>query len=65
MFQEAIRQSLNGLNGVVNFSDDILVHGKTKQEHDENLKQVLQRLTEKNLTLNPNKCQFRMRSIEF
>ena len=65
MFQEAIRQSLNGLNGVVNFSDDILVHGKTKQEHDENLKQVLQRLKEKNLTLNPNKCQFRMRSIEF
>ena len=65
IFQESIRQALNGLNGVINFSDDILVYGRNKADHDSNLKNVFQRLREKNLTLNANKCKFRQDSIEF
>ncbi|GAB1602673.1 hypothetical protein Ahia01_000547000, partial [Argonauta hians] len=65
VFQEAIRQALNGLPGVVNVSDDILVFGKDQQSHETSLRGVLQRLREKNLTLNRDKCQYMKPSIEF
>ena len=58
LFQNAIYQSLHGLDGVMNISDDVLVYGNCKTSHDENLKAVLTRLEEKGLTLNYNKCEF-------
>ena len=58
IFQNAIYQSLHGLSGVMNISDDILVYSNCKTSHDENLKAVLTRLEEKGLTLNYNKCEF-------
>ena len=42
IFQIAIYQSLHGLSGVINVSDDILVYGNCKTSHDENLKAVPQ-----------------------
>ena len=51
--------------GVQNIADDLIVHGKNNEEHDKNLHRVLQRLQEKNLTLNPKKCQFRMDKVVF
>lgn len=39
--------------------DDILVWGRTIEEHDERLEQVLQRAKQGNLRLNPDKCQIR------
>ena len=36
--------------------DDILVYGKTKEEHDKNLGRVLQVLKLHNVTLNKEKC---------
>ena len=41
------------------------MHCKNNEEHDKNLHRVLQRLQEKNLTLNPQKCQFRMDKVVF
>ena len=62
IFQNAIYQSLQGLSGVMNISDDILVYVHScncKTSHDENLKAVLTRLEDqKGLTLNYNKCEF-------
>ena len=34
MFQNAIRNALQGLQGVLNVSDDILVYGRTDKEHE-------------------------------
>ncbi|GFN94667.1 Pol polyprotein [Plakobranchus ocellatus] len=65
IFQEVIRQTLNGLSGVINVSDDILVYGKSKEVHSQNLRKVLERLRSKNLTLNKKKCEFMKPSIEF
>ena len=65
IFQNAIYQSLHGLSGVINISDDILVYGNCKTSHDENLKAVLTRLEEKGLTLNYNKCEFNTDKISF
>ena len=52
IFDDVIRQTVSGIPGVVNRSDDIFVTGKTKDEHDSNLEKVLKRLMSKNLTLN-------------
>ena len=43
----------------------MIVHDKNNEEHDRNLQRVLQRLEEKNLTLNPQRCQFRMDKVVF
>ena len=59
-YQQLVRQVVSNINGFQNIADDLIVHGKNNEEHDRNLHRVLQRLEEKNLTLNPQKCQFRM-----
>ena len=65
LYQHIIQQILQGCDGVYNISDDIIVHGRNVQEHDERLKRVMERLREKGLTLNAKKCQFRTSKIEF
>ena len=45
--------------------DDVLVHGKTKQEHDNNLQPVLQRLQKAGITLNIDKCAFAQGRVNF
>lgn len=56
---------LEGLEGARNISDDIIVFAKTKEEHDRRLKNVFQRLREKNITLNKSKCEFNKTFVEF
>lgn len=65
MYQRIIFQTLQGCTGVRNIFDDIVVHGATKEDHDRNLEGLLQRLSEKGLTLNFNKCQFNLSEIDF
>lgn len=65
IYQHIIGQVLQGIPGVHNISDDIIVSGETIQQHDERLHQVMQRLQEKQLTVNRTKCQFRMSQLEF
>ena len=50
---------------VRSFLDDLVVHGKTQQEHDERLESLLQVLEVKGLTLNLEKCQFSKARILF
>jgi len=40
------------------YQDDIIVIGRTLEEHKRNLREVFRRLKEANLRLNPEKCQF-------
>lgn len=48
---------LIGLDCVVYTMDNILVHGKAQEEHDETLRKVLQWLQETWVTLNAEKSQ--------
>ncbi|PFX13288.1 Retrovirus-related Pol polyprotein [Stylophora pistillata] len=64
-YQHIITQSMAGLQGVSNIADDLIVHGRDTEEHDKNLHSVLQRLSEKQLTLNAEKCTFRMTKVVF
>ena len=65
IFQNAIRETLGGISGVLNVSDDILVYGKSPEQHDKNLQQVLLRLREKGLTLNKKKCVFGRDNLKY
>ena len=52
MFKETMKKVLQGLNMVVCYIDDILVTGKTDEEHLMNLEKVFARLQEHGLRHN-------------
>ena len=60
IYQHAIQQALQGCEGMCNISDDIILHGKDDQQHDERLEKLLERLQQKGLSLNGEKCKFKM-----
>ena len=64
-YQHIIQQVLLGCEGAANISDNIIVHGKTKDEHDRRLEQVVKRLEERGLTVNPAKCEFNLDRRKF
>ena len=64
-YQKIVTDVLYGCEGVANLADDLIVHGCGMKEHDRNLHAVLTRLKEKGLTLNGNKCQFRLPKLTF
>src|SRR5436190_1279226 len=45
--------------------DDIIVFGSSKEEHDQNLKQVLATLKDAGVTLNREKCSFGKKELKF
>lgn len=44
---------LKGLTGVIDYIDDLLVHGSTEKEHDENYENVMARLTSLGIQISP------------
>lgn len=65
IFQKTIEEVLEGCKGVIIYLDDLLIFGKTKEEHDINLGKVLERLREHNVKLNKEKCQFGQPKVKF
>lgn len=43
-YQHIIRQDIVDVDGVVNIADDLVVHGRTVAEYDQNLQKLLARL---------------------
>src|ERR1044072_7071221 len=50
---------------VVVFIDEILIYSKSKEEHEEHLRLVLDVLREKQLSANGSKCEFWMKEVKF
>ena len=50
---------------VIVYLDDILVYSKNKEEHEQYLRQVLQRLKDNQLYARLSKCMFFTKSIEY
>ena len=66
-FQRMMDNALRGLVGKYCFVylDDIVVFGKTLQEHNDNLRLLLQRLRETGLKLQPDKCEYLRPELEY
>jgi transposase InsO family protein len=64
-FHKRLYEELGDIEGVETDIDDILVWGKTKEEHDERLDKVLERCEKINLTLNPEKCEIGIKRVTY
>lgn len=64
-FQKKMSQILEGHEGVVCQTDDILVYGSDTAEHNRRVNSVLQKLSDSGVTLNGDKCQFAKKEIKF
>ena len=66
LFQETLqRKVLGDCEGCVNYLDDVLIFGLTKEEHDKNLAEVRSRLASHNVRLNDSKCVFGSQEVKF
>ena len=64
-YQKIISDVIQGCDSVANIADDLIVYGSDLEEHERNLHAVLQRLKRSGLTLNGDKCQFRLPKLTF
>lgn len=66
-FERLMEQVLLGLNGktCLVYLDDIIVLGRSFEDHLENLKGVLKRLRDAGLKLGPKKCTFFVKSVKY
>jgi transposase InsO family protein len=65
IFQRKMQEILGHTDGVAHFQDDIIIAGKTVQEHDRRLDEVLQKLKEAGVKLNKDKCMIRRDTVEY
>ena len=65
LYQHIIQQVVAGCEGTHNIHDDIIVHGRSVEERDARLRKTLEHLREEGLTLNKEKCVFRMSELTF
>ena len=65
IWQRAIDQVLQGIPGTQCILDDMIITGRTDEEHLQNLKMVLQRLQDAGLKANREKCEFFKDRVQF
>lgn len=65
IFQRTMEHLLRDEERVICYSDDILIHSKSKEQHEEDLQKVTDTLKKANLKLNESKCELRKSEIEF
>ncbi|XP_041362099.1 uncharacterized protein K02A2.6-like [Gigantopelta aegis] len=65
VFQQNMDQIIEQCPGTVSISDDIAVVGKDNEEHDKNLRHLMQKAREHGLVFNPGKCEIRTKIIKF
>ena len=65
IFQRMMSRLLEGIPDVFCHMDDVLIYGKDKQEHNNHLESVLERIRTAGITLNPAKCEFARPSLTF
>ncbi|XP_054709030.1 uncharacterized protein K02A2.6-like [Uloborus diversus] len=65
IFQIKMKQSFEGLPGLINIADDVVIFGKDRKEHDENVQLFLQRCKDLNVKLNKEKMELQCDEIIF
>jgi hypothetical protein len=64
-FQRLMEQVLRGLQNVLIYINDMLIHKDTHEKHLEALEQVLRRLHQHHLKINLDKCLFGNRQVSY
>lgn len=66
-FQRLMNTVLIGLKGIKSFVylDDIVIYGNSLEHHNQNLREVFQKLREHNLKLQPDKCEFLRNEVAY
>ena len=64
-FQCALVLAFGEIEGVEVYQDDILIHGRTLQEHNKRLVQVLEKCRKINLVLNSKKSQIGCSEVKY
>uniref|UniRef100_A0A5S6R002 Reverse transcriptase domain-containing protein n=1 Tax=Trichuris muris TaxID=70415 RepID=A0A5S6R002_TRIMR len=64
-FQRFIDEVLRGLDFAYAFIDDILIASKSQQEHEQHIRELLQRLAKYGIVINAEKCVFGAPQVEF
>lgn len=66
-FQRMVNLAMSGLTPDICFLylDDIIIVGRSEKNHLFNLRKVFEKLKEKNLKLNPQKCDFFQKEVTF
>jgi len=71
IFPKRVNQAFEGLKGILDTTDDILVYGVGKEldeaseDHGRNLKALLQRCRERGIALNKDKLKLRRQEVAF
>ncbi|XP_060557421.1 uncharacterized protein K02A2.6-like [Ruditapes philippinarum] len=65
IFCQKIDEFFEDVTGVMSIVDDLLVYGRTIEEHDANLTRVLDRAREKGIRFNPDKCVIGSQEVKY
>ncbi len=65
VFQRMMESILQGIDGVACYIDDIIITGKTVDEHLDHVEQVLKRLFEHGVKAHKGTCHFLQASVPF
>ncbi|PIK52013.1 hypothetical protein BSL78_11086 [Apostichopus japonicus] len=65
IFQLEMDRILEGCEGAVCIADDIVIFGRTSEEHDQNLMNLMNTAAQQGLTLNSSKCAIKQTSVDF
>ncbi|XP_038052821.1 uncharacterized protein LOC119725487 [Patiria miniata] len=65
IFQQCMDDIIEQVPGCVGIADDVAVYGRTEEEHDANLLNLLQIASREGLVFNSNKCHIKTNQINF
>lgn len=65
LFQREMENLFRGIDGVIVYMDDVLIHGATEKEHDTTLQRVLEILKDRNMRINEQKSVYSATEVEF
>ena len=64
-YERMMRKLLNGMTGVANYVDDVIVYSATLEEHMVSLRELFNRVKEASLTTKPSKCNVAYTQVNF
>ncbi|XP_062702559.1 uncharacterized protein K02A2.6-like isoform X1 [Aedes albopictus] len=65
LFQREMESVFRGIEGLIVYMDDLLLHGETEEAHDRTLEEVMKRIAEMKLKINEQKSVFGVSELFF